>query len=260
MWPCRRGAGRGGGRAGEGTTRLAARLPAIMALVRESRGRVVALLLEWLASIVVEVRVMGRGRWEAVGLFRSACIEDVRRMLGLGGEGARFEAGIRDRFSTLADGPSRPLVGVLGRGERVEDADTKVSSDEAELADVRLNVAGAAGCGRSVLDCIGPDCSSEVEAADAFGSCAGGLSDGFVTALKLSTVALGRSPAGGCRLGFGPSLRGSGERISVAARRMICGGVDERSGTGRGFGLGAGRVTLDGVSAGLPSLSTSLCS
>jgi hypothetical protein len=192
----------------------------MMALVRESRGRVEVLELGWLASIVVEVRVTGRRRRGAAELDGLACIEDVRRRLGLGGDGARFEAGIRDRFSTLADGPSRPLIGELGLRERVEDADTKVSSDEAELADVRRKSTGAVDSGYSVSGCMGAGCSSEVEGAEAFGSCAGGLSSGFVTVLKLSTVALGRI-AVGCRLGFGPSLLGSGERISVAARRII---------------------------------------
>lgn len=217
MWPWRRGAGRGGGKAGEGGARFAARLPAIIALVRESRGRVEVLLLGWLESIVVEVRVIGLRRRGTAGLF---CIEDVRRRSGFGGEGARLDAGIRDRFSTLAAGSSSPLVGELARGERVDDADTKLSSDETGLADVRLKIVGAAGSACLVSACTVPSCSSDVGVGEALNSCTACLSDGCVTVLKLSTVALGRT-AGGCKLGFEPSLLGVGESISVvAARRM----------------------------------------
>ena len=193
-----------------------------------------------------------------VGLDGSMCaIEDVRRRSGLGGEGARFEAGIRDRFSTLAAGPSRPAIGGLREGERVEDADTKVSSDEVELADVRLMSARAAGSAFPVLGCNLAACSFESEGDGAFGSCAaGGLSDGFVTVRKLSPVAPGRT-AGGCRLGLGASIRGFGDSISVVARRTTWGGVFVRSGAGRGLGFGGGRSVFCSASACLSRPSPS---
>lgn len=195
---------------------------------------------------------MGFGRRAAVVGWRLLCIDEVRRRLGFGGDGARFAAGIRDRFSTLAAGPSRPLIGELGWGERVEDADTKVSSDEAELVDVRLVKAGPADSPCSIAVCTTLGWLSNVVEPTGFGSRAAGLADGFVTNRMLSTVGLGRT-AEGCRLGFGPSLLGSGKTISVAARRTICGGVFSRSGTGCGLGLGfgAGRAAFGGAAAGL---------
>lgn len=223
-----------------------ARLLAIIALVRESRG-------SWLLLLLLVVVGPGRrGGWWGLTLFIE---EAFLRVLGLGGAGAGFRDGLRGSSSALAAGPVSSLAGDLDRGDRVEDADTKVSLDEFEPMDARRPMTDPPIFARSSFDCTAWTCEPEADEEEIWGFCSGGLGDcfGFTAAFELPAAALGRT-AGGCRFGFGPSLFGSGERISVAARRIIWGGgVLARSG---GTGLNVGFGPDDAPFPSRPSLLT----
>lgn len=105
---CRRGAGTGGG-AGEGGWRAEARLLATMALVRESRAR-----------------VDGEGAFVCLGTGEARCEGEDRG-------GAKFGGGWRD--SCLPD--CRFGVGARDRtrGDCVDEAETKLSSEDTESSD-----------------------------------------------------------------------------------------------------------------------------
>lgn len=138
----------------------------------------------------------------------------------------------------------------------MEDAETNVSSDDSELGD-EVTLGLVTSTGWVFFDSPGP-----------FLGVAGLGRLGFEASGGLASFSEGR------RFGLGPSLRGSGETISVALRRMICGGDAGRVrvdfGLGASFGVTAWALYAESCSLGLRDLggvgrrslglSTCLCS
>lgn len=184
-----------------GVWRAAARLPAIMALVSESRGRELdesTVVVEWLGE--------GPRRGE-LEFTDNVC----RAGLSCCSGGRSDSASEVEAISALTGEP--------GLGDCVEDAETNVSFDEAEsceddvvgrpvltrclLVGGLVSFLGVGGLGRLVSE---PDrgTSDELELEDLSGN------------------------PGGLRIGFRPILLGSGEATSVATRRTTWGGVTGR--------------------------------
>lgn len=198
----------------------------MIALVRESKGRLLLLLLL--------VLVGGIGRRDAVGWAFTLVIEEAFLMvLGLGGNGATLGIGPGGASSVLVEAFDSS-TGELA----FEDAETKVSLDEFEPMDARRVGVGPVPTVGWSLGGIVSIVRLEAVETDTLCFCGEGAGDvfEFTAAFTLPSTAFGRT-AGGCRFGLGPNLLDSGDVITVDALRNTCGGVFTRSGRGSLHGV-----------------------